>query len=43
MKIVLVILLLYVVTASVVYRLRHPTLTETQLFFKLPDALLFRK
>lgn len=38
----MICLLAWLVVASIVYRFRHPEMTETELFLKLPDALLFR-
>ena len=35
-------LILYLVTSSLVYRFRHPELTETQLFLHLSDAVMWR-
>jgi hypothetical protein len=32
----------YIAIASNVFRFRNPELTETQLFLKLPDAMLWR-
>lgn len=38
----LFVLLLYVAIADVRYRWRHPELTETQLWMRIEDILLWR-
>ena len=42
LEVSLVVAIIYVSIAFGVYRFKHPELTETQLFLKAPDALLFR-
>lgn len=37
----LMLIALYVMTSGMVYRFRNPCLTETQLFLKIPQAILF--
>jgi hypothetical protein len=45
-KIVLAVLIyalfIYVAIACEVFRFKHPELTETQLFLKIPDAIFWR-
>lgn len=42
-SVVAVTFMLYVAACSVAYRLRHPEMTETQLFRSLDDAFLWRE
>jgi len=33
---------IWIMTTSGAYRFKHPEMTETQLFLKLPDAILLK-
>lgn len=42
MRVIGRLLLIYFAVAYIVYAFRHPEQTQTQLFFNIPDAMLWR-
>jgi hypothetical protein len=39
---VITVLIVWILVTTTIYRFRHPELTETQLFLKLPQILTLR-
>jgi hypothetical protein len=39
---IVLVIIFYIVIASLAYRFRHPDQTETELFINFPDAMIWR-
>ena len=43
LKCLVLLLIVYLSVANIVFALRHPHLTQTELFLHIPDALMWKE